>query len=311
VEKGAGLYEQVGFLDFASDYYPNKCMFANDVVYMTAKEKGLVAIDVSNPSSPTELDIYDTDEVAWDVFVDGNTAYVGDQTGGVVILDVSNPSSITKTDEIRPGLDCRGVYVTGDYLYLTGSTGSDGVFMVYDLANTSEPVFADTFTGDAAAEVYLADNKAYVAGGKSTGMLWVYDISSPTSVSKLGEFESDRGTGDAGGLNVYVVGIKAYLCNWGAGLEILDVSDPANITRLGYYETDNSVYEVRVDGNTAFIADGWGCLFVLDMTDPMNCEQVGAYDPDYASFLGLDVAGNFAYCPDNGNTAFHIVRIKK
>lgn len=306
---GGGLYDVVGSIDFDSDYYPNKCMVSANTVYMTAKEKGLVAIDVSNPTNPAELDIYNTEGVAWDVYIDGSTAYVGDQANGIVILDVSDPSDIMKTGEIKPGYDCRGVYATGGYLYVTASTGSDGVFLIYDLADTDTFLFKVEFTANAATEVCVISNTAYISGGNSSGKLWIYDVSDPAAPVSLGDYTSDRG---GGALNITVVGNTVYLSNWNQGLEILDVSDPANITRSGYYMSDptNAVYEAKIDGNIAYVANSWGGLMIVDLSDPMNPEQLHNVKPEYISLLGLDVAGNYAYCPDNGAKAFHVVKVK-
>ncbi|MBD3286357.1 hypothetical protein GF359_07370 [candidate division WOR-3 bacterium] len=296
----------VGTLDL-SDTYPNKCAVSGNTVYMAAKGAGLVAIDVSNPSNPAELDRFDNEGVIWDVYVDGSTAYATDNSDAVYILDVSDPANIKKLDEINPGLDCRGVYVSGGYLYITASTGSDGVFQIYDLADTDSCIFEATFTGNAATEVMVTDKKAYISGGKTWGKLWIYDVSDPANATSLGMFESTRG---GGALNVYVVGTTAYLSNWDAGLEILDCSDPANITSPGYYNPVDAVYEAIVVGDIAYVANSWGGLKIVDLSDPMNPEELVSLDGDvyaHISLLGLDMDDNYVYLPDNGNKAFHVV----
>ncbi|MBD3286356.1 hypothetical protein GF359_07365, partial [candidate division WOR-3 bacterium] len=73
----------VGTEEFPVAYSPHKCMASGDYVYVTCKEEGLVAVDVSNPASPVEVDRFDTDNEAWDVCVVNDLAYVSDRQGGV------------------------------------------------------------------------------------------------------------------------------------------------------------------------------------------------------------------------------------
>lgn len=271
---------------------------------MAAKDAGLVTIDVSDPKNPAELDRFDNEGVIWDVYVEGSTAYATDNSDAIYILDVSDPADIKKTAEINPGLDCRGVYVSGGYLYVTASTGSDGVLQIYDLADTDTCVFQATFTSNAATEVMVSGNKAYISGGKTLGKLWIYDVSDPANATSLGMFESTRG---GGALNIYVVGTTAYLSNWDAGLEILDCSDPANITSLGYYNPVDAVYEAIVVGDIAYVANSWGGLKIVDLSDPLNPEELATVWINHMSLLGLDMDDNYVYLPDNGNKAFHVV----
>jgi hypothetical protein len=57
---------------------------------------GLRIINISNPSSPTEVGSCDTPEEAWDVAVSGSYAYVADGLSGLRIINISNPSNPTE-----------------------------------------------------------------------------------------------------------------------------------------------------------------------------------------------------------------------
>ena len=74
-----------------------------------ADSSGLRIIDVSVPSSPSEVGFYDTPGWAWGVYVQGDLAYVADGYGGLIILrytggepiyygDVSGNREITAFD---------------------------------------------------------------------------------------------------------------------------------------------------------------------------------------------------------------------
>lgn len=52
------------------------------------RDGGLQIIDVSDPGNPKKLGSYSTPGYAWDVYVQGNVAYVADGSG-LQIIDVS------------------------------------------------------------------------------------------------------------------------------------------------------------------------------------------------------------------------------
>ena len=57
---------------------------------------GLLALDISTPSTPTFLGRFDTPGNAMHVVLQGATALVGDDFAGLRILDVSNPAAISE-----------------------------------------------------------------------------------------------------------------------------------------------------------------------------------------------------------------------
>ena len=59
--------------------------------FVAAWENGLRVVDISNPSSPSEVGFLEALSLARGVFVQGTVAIVFD--GGLRIVDVSNPAS--------------------------------------------------------------------------------------------------------------------------------------------------------------------------------------------------------------------------
>ncbi|MBN2378444.1 hypothetical protein JXM67_01395 [candidate division WOR-3 bacterium] len=296
----------VGSCEFPVSYSPHKCMASGTEVYVTCKEAGLAVIDVSDPARPMEANILETDNEAWDVFVEGKRVYLSDRAGGISIIDITSPFDMKLLEVFGSDLDCRGIFVSEGFLYATGYYQSKSAFVIYDLTNVN-PVYADTNMSGTPVEVCVANNRAYVAGGTSESLLWVYDVSNPAAASLIGEYSSDRG---GAGTHVDVAGNIAYLSTRTKGLELLDVSNSANITRLGFYYPADPVYEAKVVGNTAYIADGWGGLKIVDVSYPAAPVELDAVVTEDMSLLGLDVSGNYAYLPDNGNKAFHVVQLE-
>ncbi|MCK5834045.1 hypothetical protein KAH81_10310 [bacterium] len=61
--------------------------------YVADEVGGLRIIDVSTPSSPTEVGYFDTGDWAHGVYVSGSYAYVADGSNGLRIIDISTPAS--------------------------------------------------------------------------------------------------------------------------------------------------------------------------------------------------------------------------
>jgi len=91
---------------------------------------------------------------------------------------------------------------------------------------------------------------------------------------------------------VVVQGSIAYIGD-SHRLVIVDVSTPAHPVWLGQTTTlPETVFDVAVVGNTAYLADGCGGLRIVDVSDPTAPREVGDI-PGYAS--GVALVGSTAY----------------
>ncbi|GAJ10052.1 unnamed protein product, partial [marine sediment metagenome] len=69
--------------------------FHNNYIFLADQVKGLVILDITNPSNPTYVNEYQTDdESVYDVKIIGDLAFVAHGRAGLKILDVTNPLSI-------------------------------------------------------------------------------------------------------------------------------------------------------------------------------------------------------------------------
>jgi len=60
---------------------------------VAAWDLGLRVLDVSNPVTPVEVGVYPTLDLAADVSVAGDYAYVVEAGGRLNVVDISNPSA--------------------------------------------------------------------------------------------------------------------------------------------------------------------------------------------------------------------------
>ena len=81
----------------------------------------------------------------------------------------------------------------------------------------------------------------------------------------------------------------------------------AEIIDVGSFDTDGTAYDVWVEGNLAYIADGRDGLRIIDISNPEELEEVGSLDTD-GSASGVALQGDFAYIAD-GQGGLVIVNI--
>ena len=74
----------------------------------------------------------------------------------------------------------------------------------------------------------------------------------------------------------------------------------ADIIDVGSFDTDGTAYEVWVEGDLAYVADGQDGLRIIDISNPEEPEEVGALDTDGTAF-SVQVAGDLTYIADGQN----------
>lgn len=280
---------------------------AGNYAYVAAGTGGLRVVDVSDPTAPAEVGVYDTPGYAHDVYVADSYAYVAD-VASLRVMDVSNPTApqqvgfydLPRGDSFRMG--AYGIYVAGAYAYV--AAGWDGLRVV-DVSDPTAPHEVSFHPPGSARDVWVAGAYAYVAAGEFG--LRVMDVSDPTAPQEVGRYDSSDDSFDI--YDVYVVGTYAYVAyNAGieGGLRVVDVADPTVPLEVGAYDTPWGADGIYVAGNYAYIAaDDYG-LRVVDVSDPAAPVEVGYYEtPGWAR--GVYVVGPYTYV-SHEDRALYILR---
>ncbi|UYP45638.1 hypothetical protein NEF87_001923 [Candidatus Lokiarchaeum ossiferum] len=77
---------EIGRFKARSESYPNRMCFKDNILYMSEYEKGLVLIDVTDPTEPTILNTYFNGGAGYGVAVAGDYIYFAARHGGLQIL---------------------------------------------------------------------------------------------------------------------------------------------------------------------------------------------------------------------------------
>ena len=245
----------------------------NYLYALDGSSNAMEVVNISNPLSPSavvKLSVTNGYQIANNIFVSGNYAYLTSNSAGCQncyssfrVVDISVPASANIKGSVNDGVggayltDAAGVYVVGNYAYLAvrdGNTGgSIGGLEIIDVSNPIAPVHKSTLmngSGGASLvhpnDIVVSGNYAYIAthgdspftGSKAPG-LEIVNISNPSSPVHVGSILSGQGGAvfSNSGQKVLVQGNYAFIADPNDGIvEVVNVSNPSaptHITTIG------------------------------------------------------------------------------
>lgn len=244
---------------------------------------GLRVIDISNPTSPTEITTYGNMSID-DLILDGNYAYLaGDD---FIVLDISSSSAIHEEDSISSLPTSQGISLKNKLVYMADALGRIHVIDVTQPAVLD--LWPDIIEPACPYDVEISGDFLYVADGKG---LRSYDISNPTMVSGAGNYDISYGWSN----NIAVSGKYAYLTDGYNGTHVIDINNPASPVEAHSNSIPGYATAVALSGNYAFVADLFNSgLQVLDITIP-NQSHIVSYINLPATPVSISISGVYAY----------------
>lgn len=236
--------------------------------YVAAQGRGLRILDVSDPTSPTEIGAYQLHDYTSivDVAINGDYAYLAAVDDGWLVVNVADPTApvLVRPEEIYLGRIVGAAFVDNQ-LYLTEAPdvpwGCDCGLHILDAANPAAPRPLSFYnTPEAAVSVTVVEDRAYLAAGD----LHLLDISTPTDTHKLSLHYTPGFARE-----VVVSGEHAYVADGEGGLRVLNVADPTFPAEVGFYdtpETPGMASSLALAGEHVYLADEEGGLVVLRYT---------------------------------------------
>ena len=261
----------------------------DDFAYVTTDDSGMSIIDISDPENPFEVGSIVSREIASDVAVQDNYAYLVSyifmepEDGYLQIIDISDPANPFETDYLFSSTQIYGVAVQDSFVYLAASNGG---LKVVDVSDPYNPVYVETCTLQGPVkELTIYDNLVY-AISTSFGVS-IVDISDPLNLEEIGFCELGSCK------NICIERNNCYVAAWNNGFKVLDVADPTNPFEIGYYDTEGKPCDIDLVGDTAFIAAKWGGgLRIVDVSDPYNPFEISRLDIEDSNCYGIAVSGD-------------------
>jgi hypothetical protein len=170
----------VGFFETPGNAYG--VAVVDNYAYVADNIRDLRVIDVSAPTSPTEVGFFETPGYAEGVAVVDNYAYVAAYDSGLRVIDVSAPTSPTEVGFFETPGNAYGVAVVDNYAYV--ADGHGGLWILQ-------------FTGGEPSQPRLAINYSTGAPGSYftiTGSDFPLDSSVPITINRheLGTSQADE-----------------------------------------------------------------------------------------------------------------------
>jgi hypothetical protein len=204
-----------------------------------AKKHGLEVVDVSDPTSPQEVGVFETSGVARKVAVSRDFAFVADGRDGLRVIDVSAPNRLRETTFLGSSSNAIAIEVSKGLAYLAG--GPEGLWILdaelpsvaLDKLGRYNPgghVVDVTVTGDYA----LAVVRSRSPKNGRTSDVRVVDVSDSSSPQEVGGF------GLSGRVwHLSVTGDRVYVSVRGS-LLVFDISNPARPRSIDTLNTEVS-----------------------------------------------------------------------
>lgn len=299
----------LGSLVLAGGIGTTHIQVVSNLAFVVCQTLGLWIIDVSDPANPVvRYGLDSTEKSGTFPVVRGGMNAAGNigtfsfqvmdnlmymtKSDRMLILDVSNPDHPQYLRAYLPPVSCSDVQVMANRAYVACEE-----LQIIDVSDPALPQLLGRYVGSA-HDLQIIGDLAYVTGS-DTGMQ-IIDVSNPISPTLLNNPSSSEQSGSS----IAVVGNRAYLgISIGADnprneLQIFDVSDPVSPTLLGSFTTPETIRDIQVVGDLAYVAVGGHGVLIIDVSDPAYPALRGSY-PGAGYVQDIEVLGSLAYVAGN------------
>ena len=205
--------------------------------------------------------------------------YVVDRKAGLLVFDVSDPANPESMGVYKPN---RGKKVKGVEVYATS------------VVVREQTAFLTVNHGYVPQKLENEDKTAYMDAG---GGLHVVNVADPLDPVFMGRFTDEKVFTNY--VDVALAGTNAFVSDANYGVWSINVSDERQPRLLGGTPTQGEVRDVFIEGNTAYLASGFGQgVFAVDISEPKAPKVIGHHHTGFdiqslAVYQGLVYTG----CP--------------
>ncbi|HEX9439854.1 MAG TPA: hypothetical protein VF909_09240 [Roseiflexaceae bacterium] len=235
-----------------------------------AKE-GLSIIDVTQPTTPTNVGFYDAPGVT-SVAIRGVYAYLGIRDQGLRIVDLTNPMTPTAIGFFSiSNYNISEIAVAGNYAYVIA-----GDLLVIDISDPTKPTEVGRLDLGLYSDIVIRDHYAYVAFAdvdlSAVGGLHIIDIADPAHPTRVGQYVVDQFTS-----RLDVTDHYAYLGNalYG-GLLIVDISVPTAPKQAADFVLPHPSSAIAARPGYAYVAGEPG-FYVINVSNPSAPTLAGVW----------------------------------
>jgi hypothetical protein len=266
-------------------------------VWLEEGETGIRIIDISTPSSPSQVNFYATEGSTGWPEVAGDYLLLPTGSEGLHILNISDPLNLPDAI-VYGGLGNSGwISTNGNYAYVNDSDRN--AIVVLNIADVNNVHEEGVYHFEDQTSVNFMDvlgNHCYADGWYHS--LKILNMSNPTNPYKIGSYDEIEGMLRDVDVSEDFAFITIQNQKGVHKFRALNMSSLPNISGVGTFVNPSTMFRVRISGNFAYVVTSDRELKVLDISDPSNPHEVAIYE-NFDSINDLEVSGNYAYVLDN------------
>lgn len=278
--------------------------------FVACQEDGVWGIDLASPAQPIAKGTLTFEGMdARRLWADRQRLLVAAFGNGLHAYDIRDPHRPLHLAHLASAAIpyVENVVGWGSWAFVVGGDGVNARFAAVDARNPRFMSIAGVYThvgGEPLSYTSVAFDGRVAFVGTSNGEVHVLDLSNLSRVRRIGEHFCARNEfrrPSVGGL-VWSQG-RLYVCDLGAGLEVLDAREPSVLRRLGGWDggaAGSNVFRASVDWSNVVLANGWGGLVGIDAADPSAMRVTFEVSPRQASFVDVAVVDRWVLGANNG-----------
>jgi hypothetical protein len=285
-----------------SSYAPGESFYdiavssSSGYLYAALESSGIMAINVSNPLSPTKTgNDHNTSNMVEHLALSGNYLYLADGNGGIAPVNISISSSPVILSSVPASGYSNGIDIEGNFAYMANKTSG---IQIFDISGSAPVSITSAFSlaGGTAYDIKSYGNYIYVANGN--GGLSIFSNSNNNTVNWV----YDYATGSIGDVRcVEVSSNTAYVGVNGNGLQIVNVTYPTTPLTTMSFPTPSIVYSLSKRDNYLFAAGGDslgnGNVSIYDISNSASPYLIGSCSVATTA-KGVYNIGNYIYIAD-------------
>jgi hypothetical protein len=253
---------------------PQQYVGVSDVVvsggcaYLAAVNRGLLVLDISDPTQPGVLGQFTVPNDAVDLVIREPLAYVATMRG-VQILDVSNPTAITIVGSYPTQAAVYTLDLEGTTLHVAATT--DSVHVV-DVSNPAAPRFLSRIRpvgpGRTVDTVKVRGTRAFVSGLSGPGVWDVSYLNYPRSIASASSSQDSRGMNVLDGL--ILDGGRWPYAPTRERLAVFDSFSAAEIIPLAAVSSLGTIEAIEIEEGRIYVAAAKAGVEIFALGDPTD-----------------------------------------
>ena len=237
-------------------------------VYVANGTGGLRVFDVSEPTAPVEIEVFQQNGAVSTVRLSGQYA-LASVNKAIYILDRSNPQQLVQVSRIDLSGKVVDIYINEPRIYIAAENA--GLY-IFDISSPNAPIEVGHIDTQGTAQALdVQASFAYVADGKAG--LQIIDIVEPANPTLQGAYRIESA------YDIMLLGQVAYIATGVNGLKAINVANPLLPFEVGEgYDTPGSILEIALAGSNLYAMDKDCGVNTLDLSIPTVPKLAGTYD---------------------------------